>query len=46
MLELRRDTYLTEPAGPPSPGLDRLAGALTRLIDRLNLDDLRDHQAR
>jgi N-formylglutamate amidohydrolase len=45
MLELRRDTYLTEPAGPPTPGLNRLATALTRLIDHLNLDDLCDHHA-
>jgi N-formylglutamate amidohydrolase len=33
MIELRRDAYLTEPAGPPTPGLDRLAAALGRLID-------------
>ena len=33
MLELRRDTYLTEPAGPPTPGLECLAAALGRLID-------------
>jgi N-formylglutamate deformylase len=33
MVEIRRDTYLTEPAGPPTPGLDRLATALARLID-------------
>jgi N-formylglutamate amidohydrolase len=43
MLEFRRDTYLTEPAGPPTPGLDRLAAALTRLVD--HLDDHRDQQS-
>ncbi|MQY26295.1 N-formylglutamate amidohydrolase [Nocardia aurantia] len=33
MIEIRRDTYLTEPAGPPTPGLDSLVAALARLID-------------
>jgi N-formylglutamate deformylase len=33
MIELRRDTYLAEPAGPPSAGRARLAAALARLID-------------
>ncbi len=32
MLELRRDTYVTEPAGPPHDGLRRTAGALARLV--------------
>lgn len=36
MLEFRRDGYLTEPAGPPTPGLDRLATALARLVDRID----------
>jgi N-formylglutamate deformylase len=36
MIEIRRDTYLTEPAGPPTPGLDRLAAALARLVDRVD----------
>jgi N-formylglutamate deformylase len=33
MVELRRDTYLREPAGAPTPGLDRLARALADLVD-------------
>ncbi|MFF9282554.1 N-formylglutamate amidohydrolase [Streptomyces griseosporeus] len=33
MVEIRRDTYMTEPGGPAGPGLDRLAAALTRLVD-------------
>lgn len=33
MLEFRRDGYLTEPSGPPTQGLDRLAAALSRLVD-------------
>jgi N-formylglutamate amidohydrolase len=32
MLEIRRDTYLTEPAGPPTAGLDTVAAALTGLL--------------
>jgi N-formylglutamate amidohydrolase len=34
MVELRRDTYLTEPAGPPTAGLDRVVGALAELVVR------------
>ena len=34
MVEIRRDTYLTEPAGPPTEGALRRAAALARLIDR------------
>ncbi|GAA3308831.1 hypothetical protein GCM10020295_71870 [Streptomyces cinereospinus] len=33
MVEIRRDTYLREPGGPPGPGLSRLASALARLVD-------------
>lgn len=33
MIELRRDGYMTEPGGPPHPGLDSLTTALTTLID-------------
>lgn len=33
MVEIRRDTYMAEPGGPAGPGLDRLAAALTRLVD-------------
>ncbi|GEC02864.1 hypothetical protein SSP24_05190 [Streptomyces spinoverrucosus] len=33
MVEIRRDTYMTEPGGPAGPGLSRLAGALARLVD-------------
>ncbi len=37
MVEVRRDTYLTEPAGPPTGGLDALVAALTRLVDEVTL---------
>ncbi|MBN0042974.1 N-formylglutamate amidohydrolase [Streptomyces actuosus] len=33
MVEIRRDTYMTEPGGPAGPGLDRLAAALGHLVD-------------
>jgi N-formylglutamate deformylase len=33
MVEVRRDTYLTAPAGPPTDGQRRLTVALARLID-------------
>ncbi|GAB1339013.1 N-formylglutamate amidohydrolase [Streptomyces sp. E-15] len=33
MVEIRRDTYMTEPGGPAGPGLERLAGALAALAD-------------
>ncbi|MFD9094769.1 N-formylglutamate amidohydrolase [Streptomyces collinus] len=32
MVEIRRDTYMTEPGGPTGPGLDRLATALSELV--------------
>lgn len=35
MVEIRRDTYMTEPGGPAGPGLSRLAGALAALVDAL-----------
>ncbi|MCS0599677.1 N-formylglutamate amidohydrolase [Streptomyces sp. LP11] len=35
MVEIRRDTYMTEPGGPAGPGLDRLAAALATLVDAL-----------
>ncbi|MFJ2104642.1 N-formylglutamate amidohydrolase [Streptomyces microflavus] len=35
MIEIRRDTYMTEPGGPPGPGLDALAGALAGLVGSL-----------
>jgi N-formylglutamate amidohydrolase len=35
MVEIRRDTYLTEPTGPPNEGINRLVEALSRLIDHL-----------
>ncbi len=34
MIEIRRDGYLTEPAGPPTQGLNRLATVLARLADQ------------
>ncbi|WP_328350925.1 N-formylglutamate amidohydrolase [Streptomyces sp. NBC_00445] len=33
MVEIRRDTYMTEPGGPAGSGLSRLASALARLVD-------------
>ena len=33
MVEIRRDTYMTEPGGPAGPGLDPLASALAELVD-------------
>ena len=33
MVEIRRDTYMAEPGGPPAGHLDRLAGALAELVD-------------
>ncbi|MCX4766640.1 N-formylglutamate amidohydrolase [Streptomyces sp. NBC_01275] len=33
MVEIRRDTYMTEPGGPAGPGLDDLAAALATLVD-------------
>ncbi|MFC9997540.1 N-formylglutamate amidohydrolase [Nocardia sp. NPDC127526] len=35
MVEIRRDTYMTEPGGPAGPGQVRLAAALAELIARL-----------
>lgn len=35
MIEVRRDTYMSEPGGPAGPGLDRLAAALGALVDAL-----------
>ncbi|SEP64045.1 N-formylglutamate amidohydrolase [Streptomyces sp. yr375] len=32
MVEIRRDTYMTEPGGPAGPGLTRLASALASLV--------------
>ncbi|MFF8316615.1 N-formylglutamate amidohydrolase [Streptomyces bobili] len=33
MVEIRRDTYMSEPGGPAGPGLTRLAEALAELVD-------------
>jgi N-formylglutamate deformylase len=33
MVEIRRDTYMTEPGGPAGPGLTRTASALAALVD-------------
>ncbi|MFD0318606.1 N-formylglutamate amidohydrolase [Streptomyces flavalbus] len=33
MVEIRRDTYMTEPGGPAGDGLTALAAALARLVD-------------
>ncbi|MET7452559.1 N-formylglutamate amidohydrolase [Streptomyces sp. NPDC005574] len=33
MVEIRRDTYMTEPGGLAGPGLSRLAAALAELVD-------------
>ncbi|WP_062642992.1 N-formylglutamate amidohydrolase [Streptomyces maremycinicus] len=36
MVEIRRDTYMTEPGGPAGPGLTRLASALAALVDAVS----------
>ncbi|MET7407407.1 N-formylglutamate amidohydrolase [Streptomyces parvulus] len=36
MVEIRRDTYMSEPGGPAGPGLSRLAAALTALVDAVS----------
>ena len=36
MVEIRRDTYMTEPGGPAGPGLNRLARALAALVDAVH----------
>ncbi|MFF5493671.1 N-formylglutamate amidohydrolase [Streptomyces aquilus] len=36
MVEIRRDTYMTEPGGPAGPGLERLASALAALVDAVS----------
>ncbi|MDT0392980.1 N-formylglutamate amidohydrolase [Streptomyces dubilierae] len=36
MVEIRRDTYMTEPGGAAGPGLERLAGALAALVDAVS----------
>ncbi|GAA2555445.1 N-formylglutamate amidohydrolase [Streptomyces levis] len=36
MVEIRRDTYMTEPGGPAGPGLERLAGGLAGLVDAVS----------
>jgi hypothetical protein len=32
MVEIRRDTYMTEPGGPPTEGIDRIVEALAHLV--------------
>ncbi|GAB2761971.1 N-formylglutamate amidohydrolase [Streptomyces bullii] len=36
MVEIRRDTYMTEPGGPAGPGLTRVASALASLVDAVS----------
>ncbi|MFJ8008443.1 N-formylglutamate amidohydrolase [Streptomyces fagopyri] len=36
MVEIRRDTYMSEPGGPAGPGLARLAAALGALVDAVS----------
>ncbi|MEU9171259.1 N-formylglutamate amidohydrolase [Streptomyces sp. NPDC048420] len=36
MVEIRRDTYMTEPGGPAGPGIHTLARALAALVDALD----------
>ncbi|MEU3098599.1 N-formylglutamate amidohydrolase [Streptomyces sp. NPDC006967] len=36
MVEIRRDTYMSEPGGPAGPGLPRLASALATLVDAVS----------
>ncbi|WP_067827314.1 N-formylglutamate amidohydrolase [Nocardia inohanensis] len=35
MIEIRRDTYMLEPGGPPTPEFARVAAALAALVDEL-----------
>jgi N-formylglutamate amidohydrolase len=36
MVEIRRDTYMSEPGGPPTENVDRLATALADLVDAVS----------
>ncbi|MEW2265864.1 N-formylglutamate amidohydrolase [Streptomyces sp. NPDC047853] len=36
MVEIRRDTYMSEPGGPAGPGLSRLAASLAALVDAVS----------
>jgi N-formylglutamate amidohydrolase len=36
MVEIRRDTYMSEPGGPAGAGLDRLGSALAGLVDAVS----------
>ncbi|MFJ8591594.1 N-formylglutamate amidohydrolase [Streptomyces sp. NPDC093598] len=36
MVEIRRDTYMTEPGGPAGPGVERLAAALAGLVEAVS----------
>ncbi|MFD8203860.1 N-formylglutamate amidohydrolase [Streptomyces sp. NPDC059701] len=36
MVEIRRDTYMTEPGGPAGPGLSHLASSLAALVDTVS----------
>ncbi|NUO45797.1 MAG: N-formylglutamate amidohydrolase, partial [Streptomyces sp.] len=36
MVEIRRDTYMTEPGGAADAGLGRLASALATLVDAVS----------
>ncbi|WP_405877220.1 N-formylglutamate amidohydrolase [Streptomyces sp. NBC_01136] len=36
MVEIRRDTYMSEPGGPAGPGLARVAHALAALVDAVS----------
>jgi len=36
MIEIRRDGYMREPAGPPTSGLDRLAAALATVVNSVS----------
>jgi N-formylglutamate deformylase len=38
MIEIRRDTYMDEPGGPPHDGLETIAEALKELINRIERD--------
>ena len=35
MIEIRRDTYMTEPGGAPTSGLDHITSALTNLLNAI-----------
>ncbi|WP_338090685.1 N-formylglutamate amidohydrolase [Planosporangium thailandense] len=40
MVEIRRDTYMTEPGGPPTAGIDRIVEALADLVNMVTAEPM------